>query len=444
MLGVQNVDKVLLGSDWGLILNIELGVSAWGTRCSQLGIGACPPHAGAAAEGVPGPRERPFKRFDVQSVAEHVKLVTVPVPVRLPRESVAEIAIGRLHCVALLARGDVFEWGQRYLVQEMDAVEQQIANLLERQEETGQAIGDVAGVEIDCGRVHLATPMRIDLDGTVLALKAAGDVTAVMGEGAPPSAWAFAETMAKFRDRLRPALMSFRWLQKATRLDLASSDSVFAVIGHNPSWKPQPIAKLEPVLQPLALSPKRVRPVLLPELPDSPKRGLPSRSPTRPSISPNRSGHKSSPPDRSSPPESPGTRLSPPASPGKSPPGSPGASRRDARTGKVQVRGDGFFPAPRIHAADLSNQQFRMQFQSPTYSEVRPEFGTSSRELMRAKHVMPQDVTTNRFGLAAPVPPETKEMTQAEKERMLVEIQRELRKKKLSDLDDIAKMLRGD
>ena len=54
MLSVQNVDRVLLGEGWGLVLNKDLGVSSWGTRCSQLGIGAIPPHTPEPELGVPG------------------------------------------------------------------------------------------------------------------------------------------------------------------------------------------------------------------------------------------------------------------------------------------------------------------------------------------------------------------------------------------------------
>ena len=213
-------------------------------------------------------------RFDVQHLSEHVQLVNVPVPVRLPRENVSDIAIGRSHCVALLKRGDVFEWGERFLVQGMEAAENQIATILEAQQRMRTDDGDVNflggsdmkhmdQIKLDCGKVHLATPIRIDLEGSILNILAAGDVTAVMADGAPPIAWSFCETMAKVSDRLKPALMSFRWLHKSTRIEMQSSDSVFAVTGYNPTWRKQEIVKREPILNFDAIAPKRRPPVVL-------------------------------------------------------------------------------------------------------------------------------------------------------------------------------------
>ena len=106
------------------------------------------------------------------------------------------------------------------------------------------------------------------------------------------------------------------------------------------------------------------------------------------------------------------------------------------------------FPDPRYEQPDMSGQQFRMMFQSPTYSSFRPDLKHDPSTAKRDQ-VLPNSPMTNRKGFAdGPAgnnpPMMTKEIQAEKKDHMLVEIQRVLRSKKLADLDAIAKMLRGD
>ena len=194
----EAIKMLALGDHFGLIVE-EHGVSAFGVRSALLGIGAYPKKTKRENAGLVV--VQPLVRFDTQEVSTHSKLVAVPVPVRLPKTQIASVCVGEEHCIALTRNSECYEWGIRNIVK-TEPVE-------------------------DVGLVYLATPMKLDLaPGRVREIRAAGKLSCVALESpGVVYAWNFVETTQRV-DVCRPALMSFRMLRSATRIEMCGSASI--------------------------------------------------------------------------------------------------------------------------------------------------------------------------------------------------------------------------
>merc|ERR1719386_600600 len=118
--------------------------------------------------GVPGDVVRPLARFDTHDMKSRAKLVPVPLPVRLPREKVAAIGVGKEHCACVLARGIVYEWGVRRIV-------------------LGMGVAVPEGLTRDLGRVHIPSPVRVTMrSGDNPDVRCGDEVTCVTGSPGPP------------------------------------------------------------------------------------------------------------------------------------------------------------------------------------------------------------------------------------------------------------------
>lgn len=353
-IGSETVHEIQLGDGYGIIVG-DYGASSWGTRCSQLGIGADPKRTTKTSNGLLAVREN--VRFDVTHVASKTKLVPVPVPIRMPRIGVAQIAVGERHVVARTQDDQVFEWGVRIVVR---------TDPLEPWERA------------DLGLVHLSLPAKVDVADAVKELRAAGQMTIAFVQGLnSPIAWSFVQTSPK-RDIFVSAPMQFRHLRNCSRLEASGSESLVVVLGANPQWPELKVEADEP------LSPSPPRGSHQPVSPRSPKAKMPGvllPAEDKPGVRQPAQAARSSFGTPLSPQRnvSPGPSASRSVSPGRSV-----SPQRSARSGgmKSPMRSPGRSPLRSPHRRKdvhfLADEDEDGQLSPPFDRQFVPEYGSVS------------------------------------------------------------------
>jgi hypothetical protein len=225
-IGQDTCSSLKLGDGYGMAVNGDASfVTSWGRRCSHLGIGAAPQWCPKSESAFRANRQ--LLRFDTNTFFERMALVSAPVPVRLPRVQVNQIAVGDDHVVALVHNSLVYEWGVRRIVKHNAA-----------------STPDQAHVRADWGLCHIGTPVHLDLSQAI-EVSAAGDMSMMVIDGQSSLAWTFLETTSK-ETVAKPAVMQFRALKTSTiRLDATSSSSVTAVVGYSSLWKDLDIVEMD-------------------------------------------------------------------------------------------------------------------------------------------------------------------------------------------------------